>query len=150
MSDLLTLLFRDSTNCSQKTSDLLKNGIFHMSLAVFPLKPKTWVIRSGHSWQKSNRERFNQVAHDKRATGSICTFSQANLSLLLTKKEQIVRKTYERISNPDPNSLTQRKKSLCFAEFKTVGIFAISLSFLKTFLDFFTRALLFYKKFSQY
>ena len=69
------------------------------------------------------------------------------IDFLLTKKEQIVRKTYERISNPDPNSLTQRKKSLCFAEFKTVGIFAISLSFLKTFLDFFTRALLFYKQF---
>ena len=65
MSDLLTLLFPDSTNCSQKTSDLLKNGIFHMSLAVFPLKPKTWVslrslmtkeqswaIQSGRPWQK--------------------------------------------------------------------------------------------------
>ena len=87
-------------------------------------------IHSLHSWKKSDHERFAPVAHDKRAMGAICSFSQVNLSfahkkqanrspcflqksdhervalfhmqiyLLLTKNEWLARKTNERIPNP--------------------------------------------------
>ena len=49
------------------------------------------------SFLKSNCGRIAQVAHDKKATGAICCFSQANCSfdLLLTKNEKIAQKTDE-------------------------------------------------------
>ena len=51
--------------------------------------------------EKSDCEQFAHVAHDKRATGAICYFSQANHSftLSLTKKRAIRSKTDERIPN---------------------------------------------------
>ena len=87
-------------------------------------------VHSLRSWKKSDHERFAPVAHDKRAMGAICSFSQVNLSfahkkqanrspcflqksdhervalfhmqiyLLLTKNEWLARKTNERIPNP--------------------------------------------------
>ena len=33
-----------------------------------------WANRSGRSWQKSNRERFAQDTHDKRANERIASF----------------------------------------------------------------------------
>ena len=59
-------------------------------------------ICSCRSLQKSDNERFAQVAHDKRVTGAIHTFSQANQSfaLSLTKKSDSLEKNYEHIPNP--------------------------------------------------
>ena len=53
-------------------------------------------------FKKSNHERFPQVAHDKRTTGAICSFSPANRSfaLWLTKNKRFARKTDEQIPNP--------------------------------------------------
>ena len=47
-----------------------------------------WANHSLRSLQKSDCERFAQVAYDRRATGAIHSFSQANcyFALLLTKK----------------------------------------------------------------
>ena len=57
------------------------------------------MIRSCLSLQKSDRERFDQVAYDKRARGAIHSFSQANRSFA-HKNERIARKTDEQIPNP--------------------------------------------------
>ena len=53
-------------------------------------------------FKKSNHEQFPQVAHDKRTTGAICSFSPANRSfaLWLTKNKRFARKTDEQIPNP--------------------------------------------------
>ena len=65
-------------------------------------KEQPWVNCSHHSLQKSNREGFAQVAHDKRAMAAIHFFSGANRSfvLLLPKNAQIAQKTDEQIPNP--------------------------------------------------
>ena len=65
-------------------------------------KEQPWVNCSHHSLQKSNREGFAQVAHDKRAMAAIRFFSGANRSfvLLLPKNEQIAQKTDEQSPNP--------------------------------------------------
>ena len=49
--------------------------------------------------QKSNPERFAQVAHDKRATGTICSFHK-RIGLSLTKNKQFAQKTDEQSPNP--------------------------------------------------
>ena len=57
---------------------------------------------SGQSWQNSNCEWFApvaQVAHDKRATEAICSFSWANCSFA-HKYDWFAGKTDKRISNP--------------------------------------------------
>ena len=57
----------------------------------FPLlftKEQPWAIRSGCSWQKSDRERFSQVAHDKRAREAIRSFPWANHSFAVLLKKQ--------------------------------------------------------------
>ena len=71
-------------------------------LRLLRMKELPWVICSRLSLQKSDCEQFAQVAHDKRVTAAICSFSRANRSfaLLLTKKEWIARKTDERSPNP--------------------------------------------------
>ena len=70
-------------------------------------KRATWAIRSGHSWQKSDHERFAQVAHDhdKRVTGAISFFSWANRSF--AHKKWGNQKTDEQI--PNPNYLRHKK-----------------------------------------
>ena len=87
---------RSSLICSFLKSDLSD------SLPPLFTKELPWAICSGRSWQKSDREKFTQVAHDKRATGAISSFQQANRSfvLLLTKNERIAQKPDERIHNP--------------------------------------------------
>ena len=54
-------------------------------------------LRSCRSLQKRDRERFTQVAHDKRATGAI----HERIALLLTKNERIAGKIDEGIPNPE-------------------------------------------------
>ena len=77
---------------------LLICSLFKSDLSnSFPLlftKEQPWAIRSGCSWQKSDRERFSQVAHDKRAREAIRSFPWANHSfaVLLKKNKLIARK----------------------------------------------------------
>ena len=63
-------------------------------------KESLWANRSHCSLQKSDRERVAQVAHDKRATGAICSFSRANRSFA-HKNDRFAQKTDERIPNPE-------------------------------------------------
>ena len=68
-------------------------------------KYKTW----SRSLQKSDRERFAQVAHDKRVMGAIrsgCSWQKSDgsnlrITLSLTKNVWIAWKTDERTPNPD-------------------------------------------------
>ena len=64
-----------------------------------------------HISQKSDCEQFAPIAHHKRATGKLCSFSRANRSfaLSLTKNEQFAQKTDERISNPASNNTMEVK-----------------------------------------
>ena len=59
---------------------------------------------------KDQLEQFSPVAHDKRATGAICSFSRSNCSLAFS----LTKKTSESLKKPMP-------------EFKTLG--AIHLAF---------------------
>ena len=61
--------------------------------------------------QKSNCEWFAQVAHDKRAMGAICPFSQVNSSfaLSLTKKRELLKKPMSEFP-----TLCQRGQLLCW------------------------------------
>ena len=52
----------------------------------------TWAFCSWRSLQKSDHERFAQVAHDKRATGAIRSFSQANRSFTHKKTSELLEK----------------------------------------------------------
>ena len=56
----------------------------------------------GCSLQKSDQEQFPQVVHDKRAMGTISSFSRANCSFALsfTKSKRIARKTNDQIPSP--------------------------------------------------
>ena len=93
MSNSLTLLFTKEY-CEQIARDLsrllAKNKRFARNFRIFVcfalILKGTWVIRSGHSWQKSHRERFAQVAHYKRLAGAIHTFSWANCSFAHKKR----------------------------------------------------------------
>ena len=124
-------------NPSQKNERFVwKIRIFRMFLTVCPLfmpksesllwpvdlhsfaffKRVTWVIHSRRSLQKSDRERFAQVTHDKRATvsdflRSLMTKEQRerfvfftgeslfpSFALSLTKNEQIAQKTSTNLS----------------------------------------------------
>ena len=111
--ELLSLLFktdrcewfaRDScellvirANRLQKTSKLIEKCVFlicfwHFSPFVCPR-----ANRFRCSIQKSNRERFDQAAHDKRATGEPLFHKRITLSL--KKNERFARKTDDRIPN---------------------------------------------------
>ena len=74
-----------------KRESLFANSLFFLRV--------TLMIRSRHSLQKSNCDRFPQVAHDKRAMGAICSFSRANCSFA-HKKWANCSKNWERIPNP--------------------------------------------------
>ena len=65
-------------------------------------KEQKWAIRSGRSWQISDREPYAQVAHDKRGKGTMRSFSRANCSFS-HKNEWIALKTDERVHNPACN-----------------------------------------------
>ena len=73
-------------------------------------KRATWAIHSNHSLQKSDCERFSQVAHDKRATGAIHSFSLANHSFA-HKKQLNLSKTIERIPNSGSCTLLPKEKN---------------------------------------
>ena len=103
---ICSLLFRSFALCS------FAHLLFALLLKIAHFKERPWAICSLRSLQKSNRERFAQVARDKRAMGAIHSLSWANhsLALSLTKNEWIARKTDER--SPNPANFTTKNNSV--------------------------------------
>ena len=82
------LLYAQEKNslCHSSLIRSLLKSVLSDSLPSFFIKEWPWVICSGLSWQKSTRDWFAQVAHDKRATGVIHSFSQVNYSFVHKKQ----------------------------------------------------------------
>ena len=102
-------------NCSKIRVNRSKNSYFlYVFDSIFPFFAQEQIALATHllkatcpiCWRcsllKSDRERFAQVACDKRAAGVIRSFSRANrfFTLPLTKNERITQKTDEQIPNP--------------------------------------------------
>ena len=80
----IAFLKRDCERIVQVTPN--KTATVSNSLQSLFTKELPWTICSRHSLQKSNLERFAQVAHYKRATGAIHSFSWANSSFAHKKR----------------------------------------------------------------
>ena len=76
--------------------------VTHIALCSFPKSDLSDLLSS--LFTKEWYKRFAQVAHDKRAMGAICSFSQVNHSFA-HKNKWIARKTDDQI--PNPGSLRQ-------------------------------------------
>ena len=76
--------------------------VTHIALCSFPKSDLSDLLSS--LFTKERYKRFAQVAHDKRALGAICSFSQVNHSFA-HKNEWIAQKTDDQI--PNPGSLRQ-------------------------------------------
>ena len=84
-------------------------------LSLIFKKEQLWANFFRLSLQKSDCEWFAQVAHDKRVTGAIHSFSRANssFSLWLTKNERFAQKPNERIPNSGKNRAYKGKSWFC-------------------------------------
>ena len=80
-------------NCSSLSPSFLKSNGSDLLFSIFT---KEW-LRSNHSpcpSQQSDCERFAQVAHDKRATGAIRSFSRANRFFTYKKRAILSKKRW--------------------------------------------------------
>ena len=84
----------NGSHCSLLINSFL-NSYGSNLLSSFFTKERLWANRSSCSLQMSNRERIAQVAHDKRATGAIHSFSQTNHSFPHKKREICSKNQWE-------------------------------------------------------
>ena len=83
----------------QKTRDSLE---FSNDFDSFPPFYASFIALRSFALFKDQLEQFSPVAHDKRATGAICSFSRSNCSLAFSLKKKKGNRSKNRCPNSKP------------------------------------------------